>query len=204
MIDIAAQLAAIHREADSDAETVRMLVRRHYPAEPADVWAAITDPERVRRWFLPLTGDLRAGGSFRLEGNAGGDILDCAPPSLLRVTFGGPTSLVEVRLAAEGDGTSLELEHAVPVAMAGSVAGALFVGPGWDGALLGVGLYLAGEVADDPAAAASSPEAQRFSARSIERWVAVVEATGKATGEQVETGRAIAVAQFAPDLVAGG
>jgi len=51
------------------------------------------------RWFLPLHGDLREGGSFQLEGNAGGDILTCTPPQLLRVTFGhltSPTRLKEI------------------------------------------------------------------------------------------------------------
>jgi hypothetical protein len=28
-------------------------------------------PRAHRRWFLPVTGDLRVGGRFQLEGNAG-------------------------------------------------------------------------------------------------------------------------------------
>ncbi len=71
------------------------------------------------------------GGSFQLEGNAGGDILACEPPALLRVSFGGPTSVVQVRLTADGEHTDLVLEHSVPAAMAGSGAGAFYVGPGW-------------------------------------------------------------------------
>jgi hypothetical protein len=75
---------------------------------------------------MPISGDLRIGGTFQLEGNAGGEILACEPPRLLRVTFGGPTSVVEVRLTAEdGSGTVLELEHTVPIEMAQSGAGAL-------------------------------------------------------------------------------
>ena len=171
MIDLAQHLQAVHREvshAGADDEMVAVVMRRTYQAEIDDVWSAVTDPERVRRWFLPLTGDLRVGGSFQLEGNAGGDILDCARPDRLRVTFGGPDSVVELRLAAVDDGTTtLELDHRVPLAMAGSVAGSIFVGPGWDGAFLGLALYLAGEVADDPVAAANSPEAQEYSRRSV-------------------------------------
>ena len=63
-----------------------------------------------------------------------------------------------LRLAAEGEDTVLELEPSVPVAMAGSAAGALFVGPGWDGALRGLGLFVRGEAVGDPVAAAGSPE----------------------------------------------
>lgn len=74
---------------------------------------------------------LRAGGTFQTEGNAGGEIPRCEAPRLLRVTWGGETSVVELRLAPTGDiATTLELDHTVLIEMAGSGAGALFVGPG--------------------------------------------------------------------------
>ncbi|MGH8950190.1 MAG: SRPBCC domain-containing protein [Acidimicrobiia bacterium] len=204
MIDIASQLEAIHREvgkqAAGDGEVVAVLLRRTYPAQIHDVWDAITDPDRVERWFLPLSGELRPGGSFQLEGNAGGDILECAPPGLLRVTFGGPTSLVELRLSSDGaNATVLELEHSVPIEMAGSGAGALYVGPGWDGALLALGLFMSGEVADDPVAAAYSPEGLEFSKRSVETWIRVVEASATASSEEISAATEMALAQFAPD-----
>ena len=72
MIDIAHQISAIGRQvasADStDGETVTVTLQRQYPAEAADVWDALTDPERVRRWFLPLSGDLREGGAVPARG----------------------------------------------------------------------------------------------------------------------------------------
>lgn len=206
MIDIAQHLQATQREValrkeSGTAETVAVVLRRTYSADVKDVWNAVTDPERVRRWFMPLTGDLRVGGSFQLEGNAGGDILVCQPPSLLRVTFGGPDSVVELRLTPQGSRTVFELDHEVPLEMAGSGAGALFVGPGWDGALLAIGLYLAGEVADDPVAAANSAEAQEFSRASVLAWVSTVEQSGTADADQIEAGKQMGLAQFAPALV---
>lgn len=206
MIDIAHHLHATQREValrkeSGTVETVAVVLRRTYSADVEDVWNAVTDPERVRRWFMPLTGELRVGGSFQLEGNAGGDILVCEPPSLLRVTFGGPDSVVELRLTSQGPGrTVFELDHEVPLAMAGSGAGALFVGPGWDGALLAIGLYLSGEIADDPVAAANSTEAQKFSRASVEAWVSTVEDSGTADAEQIESARQMGLAQFAPEL----
>jgi uncharacterized protein YndB with AHSA1/START domain len=204
MIDIVRQLEAIHRHVDKrqleSGEGVGVLLRREYDATAEDVWDALTDPERVRRWFLPLHGDLKVGGSFQLEGNAGGDILKCEPPTLLRVTFGGPTSIVELRLTpGDGEVTVLELEHTVPIEIAGSGAGSLFVGPGWDGLLMGLGLYLRGEVPDDPVAAANSPETQEFNVGSIRAWAAVTEASGTATADEIASGTAMAYAQFAPD-----
>ncbi len=207
MIDIARHLSAVHREvaANPESETVRVLLRRSYDAEMDDVWSAVTDPERVRRWFLPLTGDLRVGGSFNLEGNAGGDILDCQPPRLLRVTFGGPTSIVELRLTSdvERDGaTVLELDHSVPLAMAGSAAGALYVGPGWDGAVMGLGLFLAGEEIDDPVAMANSLEVQEFSLQSLRLWAVIARESNAATEDEIAAATEVSAQQFAPALVA--
>jgi Activator of Hsp90 ATPase homolog 1-like protein len=160
----------------------------------------VTDPDRMKRWFMPISGDLRVGGSFQLEGNAGGEIISCEPPHLLRVTFGGPTSIVELRLSPDGDDeTVLELEHSVPLEIAQSVAGALFVGPGWDGAFLGLDLYLRGDVVDDPVAAANSPEAQAFSKESVQAWTAVVESSGAVGPDEIAAAREMSLAQFAPD-----
>jgi uncharacterized protein YndB with AHSA1/START domain len=185
----------------AEGEIVTVLLRRAYLANIEDVWDAITDPDRMKRWFMPVTGDLREGGTFQLEGNAGGQILNCDRPRRLKVTFGAETSLVEVRLAADGnDHTTLELEHSVPLEMAGSGAGSLYVGPGWDGALLGLGQFLRGEVADDPVAAANSPETQKFSKESIHVWTATVEASGTATSEEIVAAVKASEAQFTPDL----
>jgi uncharacterized protein YndB with AHSA1/START domain len=205
MIDIAGQLKAIHREVAKrpidSGEGVSVLLRRTYDAQIADVWDAMTDPGRIKRWFLPVSGDLRAGGTFQLEGNAGGDILTCEPPRLLKVTFGGPTILVELRLAADGDdSTVLELEHTVPIEMAGSGAGALYVGPGWDGAFLGLALFLSGEVIEDPVAAANSAEAQEFSRQSTYAWVTVVESSGTAFPDEIAAATEVSLAQFSPDI----
>jgi hypothetical protein len=87
MIDIASQLSAIHRQVeaqsptDGSGERVSVLLRRSYDAPIADVWDAVTQPDRIKRWFMPISGDLRPGGSFQLEGNAGGEILTCARPA---------------------------------------------------------------------------------------------------------------------------
>jgi uncharacterized protein YndB with AHSA1/START domain len=207
MIDIASQLKAIHRQveqqlpADGSGERVSVLLRRGYDAPIDDVWDAVTQPDRIKRWLMPISGELRVGGSFQLEGNAGGEILTCEPPRLLKVTFGAPTSIVEVRLTPDGDGdTLLELEHTVPIEIAQSGAGALYVGPGWDGALLGLGLFLRGEAVGDPVAAANSPEAQEFSRQSVHAWAEVVKDSGTATAEQLAGATEVSLAQFAPDL----
>jgi uncharacterized protein YndB with AHSA1/START domain len=205
MIDIQSQIEAIDREVTrregTSGEEVSVLINRTYDSAIDDVWEALTDPERVKRWFMPLSGDLRPGGAFQLEGNAGGDILECEAPSRLKVTFGGPTSLVELRLTPEGDDrTILELEHTVPIEMAQSGAGALFVGPGWDGGFVALDLYLRGQVADDPVAAANSPEGLELSRQAVDVWTEVVRGSGTATPEEIEFALQMSLAQFAPDM----
>jgi uncharacterized protein YndB with AHSA1/START domain len=205
IIDIAKEIYAISREVTQQhtesGETVAVTLERRYDADQADVWQAITDPDRVRRWFLPLTGDLHEGGNFQLEGNASGDIMTCEPPRHLMVTFGGESSIVDVQLSDDGQQTLLKLTHSVPIELAGSGAGALYVGPGWDGALLGLALHLAGEVIGDPVAAANSPEVQDFNISSVSQWVAAIEVSGTADADAISAAQQLSLAQFAPDLV---
>jgi uncharacterized protein YndB with AHSA1/START domain len=95
-------LGRFRRFWDSDTVTRTVVVRRAFPAPIEDVWDACTTAERISRWFMPVTGDLRLGGKYQLEGNAGGEMLNCEPPRLLRVTWvmgEGPASEVEMRLS---------------------------------------------------------------------------------------------------------
>jgi uncharacterized protein YndB with AHSA1/START domain len=113
-------LGETHREIGSrriaagEARTV--LIPGRYDAPIEDVWRACTEPEQLGNWFVPVTGDLRAGGTFPLQGSASGEILRCGPPRLLALAwgFGGPpVGQVELRLSpGEGGDTVLELEHA--------------------------------------------------------------------------------------------
>jgi uncharacterized protein YndB with AHSA1/START domain len=67
----------------------------------------------VSRWFLPIQGELRVGGSYQLEGNAGGTIEKCEPPRHFRVTWamGGAATWLTVTLSPDDSATLLELEH---------------------------------------------------------------------------------------------
>ena len=206
MRDLLDELAAAHRavarRTDAGGEIVSVQLRRSYDAAPEDVWDAVTDPARLARWFSPVTGELRVGGTFQVEGNAAGEVLECAPPQHLRVTWGGPTSVVDVRVAADGPRTVVALEHSVPIEIAQSGAGALFVGPGWDAGVLARALHLRGEDIGDPVAWESSLEVQRYSAAVIDAWSEVALASGTTTDGEVVVMAGMARAQFTPDLVA--
>ena len=139
--------------ADRDGREVRRLtLGRAYPTTTEDLWQALTDPERVPRWFLPLTGDLEVGGRYQLEGNAGGEVLACDPPRSLAVTweYGGQVSWVTVTLTPAGDGTRLELVHDVPADEHWNTYGPGAVGLGWEMGLRGLAEHVASGEAVDP------------------------------------------------------
>ena len=180
-IDIAAAIGAVTREVTSrerEGRTARVVVAtRTYDTTIDDLWDALTNAERIPRWFLPVSGDLRLGGRYQLQGNAGGEITRCEPPRHLALTWGmgGDVSWVTVTLAEDPkDGTRLELEHVAHVSdERWDQFGPGAVGVGWDGALMGLGRHLETGAANDPQAAMAwmgSPEGKDFMRRSSDSW----------------------------------
>ena len=211
MIDIVREIEAVQREVGSGriaagaGRAIRL--RRTYDAPIEDVWDALTTPERITRWFLPISGDYRVGGRYQFEGNAGGEILTCERPHRLAVTwvYGEVTSPsdvseVEVRLTSAGEGTTtLELEHtAIVPDDRWDQYGPGAVGVGWDGALLGLTLHLRGESVGDSMAWQVSDEGRDFFTRSSAAWGAANEAAG---ADPAAAARAVAntTAFYAPE-----
>ena len=189
-VDVAGAIGAMVREvrsAERDGQPVKVLVAaRTYDTTAEDLWDAFTSPERIPRWFLPISGDLRLGGRYQFQGNAGGLVEACEPPRRLAVTweFGGGVSWVVLTLAAApGGGTTLELEHTAPVppemwARFGPGA----VGVGWELGLMGLGLHLASGEANDPAAVAAwsaSEDGKSFVRASSQGWARAAVAGGE-------------------------
>ena len=40
----------------------RVTLQRRYDTTPEDLWDALTSPERLPRWLLPVSGELKLGG----------------------------------------------------------------------------------------------------------------------------------------------
>jgi uncharacterized protein YndB with AHSA1/START domain len=181
MIDVTEQINAVRREVGGrmlDAGQARVVtVSRSYPAELADVWDACTSPARIPRWFLPVSGELKEGGRYQLEGNAGGTVTRCDAPHGFDATWemGGDTSWIELRLTDEGNGrTRFRLEHIAHVDDAlWAQYGPGAVGVGWDSALIGLYLHLTTGRTVDPATVAEwsgSEEGHRFLIASSNAW----------------------------------
>lgn len=189
MIDVSQQLGATTREVGTGErdgrETRVVLATRTYPSPVEDVWDALTDPERLPRWFAPVSGDLRLGGRFQVENNAGGEVLVCEPTRVLEVTWemNGEPSWVVLTLTPEDGSTALELRHTahVPEEFWGTY-GPGAVGVGWELSLLGLALHLGSGEAVDPAEIATwsaSDEGRAYLGGSSAGWADAAVAGGE-------------------------
>ena len=91
---------------------------REYPTGVHDLWAALTEPDRIARWFDRVSGDLHAGGRVTVhfdDGPADFEVVTCDPPTTLATRWmhaGASHSVVTARLAPLApDRTRLVLEH---------------------------------------------------------------------------------------------
>lgn len=122
-----------------------------------DLWSALTDPDRLARWYGRVEGDLRPGGQFRLNIESAdldsiGRVHECEPPRRLSVTTreteesylrgqGVPPfdTSVDATLTAEGDQTVLVMEiRGMPL---DTIA---FYGAGWQIHAENLAAYLSG------------------------------------------------------------
>jgi uncharacterized protein YndB with AHSA1/START domain len=127
-----------------------------------DLWSAITDPERIARWYGRVEGDLAPGGEFRLfvddaDSDHVGRVEECEPPRRLRVTTretddsyqrgkGVPPydEVLEATLTADGNQTVLVIEvRGMPLDVVA------YYGAGWQIHAENLAGYLAGRERGD-------------------------------------------------------
>ena len=180
MIDVKEHISAVGRTVGTrtlEAGEARVVtITRTYDAPVDEVWDACTNIERIPRWFAPVTGDLRLGGRYQVQGNAGGTVERCDPPRSFAATweFGGQVSGIEVRVDPADGGAVLTLEHV------GHVDDEFWerfgpgaVGVGWELGLLGLAGHLGAPgvpAAAEGEAWAMSDEGREFSTLSAEGW----------------------------------
>ena len=91
-----------------------------YDTDVADLWSALTQPDRLARWLGEVEGDLRVGGQFKASFFASGwegtgRVEECDPPHSLRVVTQGTDApgehAIELTLTADGNHTVLVLEE---------------------------------------------------------------------------------------------
>jgi uncharacterized protein YndB with AHSA1/START domain len=190
MIDVTQQINSVRRTLGKrtlEAGEARVsTISQVYDTDIDDLWDVVTNSERIARWFLPVTGELKEGGSYQLEGNANGTVTRCDRPHGYSATweFAGEVSWIEVRLTPEGSGTRFLLEHVAHVKDEWwDQFGPGATGVGWDGALYGLAGYLAApdgpritpEQANDWA---MTDEGKSFMRQSSDKWAELAVAAG--------------------------
>jgi uncharacterized protein YndB with AHSA1/START domain len=110
-------------------DTASVQLVRDFSTDAADLWEAVSTPERVSRWFGRVEGGFAVGSPFTLhfdEGTADFEVVTCAPPSGASVRWkrSDGSSLVTVAVASTGTSSSrLVLDHVeVPLADAARYA----------------------------------------------------------------------------------
>jgi uncharacterized protein YndB with AHSA1/START domain len=116
-----------------------VVIERTFTAPATDVWAALTEPERLVRWIGTWSGD-PASGSVQFRMTAEGEdieaetvtVHECDPPRRLVLSWvaAGPAGAlwqVEVDLTEHAGVTTLTFAQRVPDTATGRD-----VGPGWE------------------------------------------------------------------------
>jgi uncharacterized protein YndB with AHSA1/START domain len=88
-----------------------------YATDIDDLWSALSEPERLKRWLAVVEGDTSIGGSFSARFTSGwegtGRVDLCEAPNRLVVTTFSDTdeTVMEATLTPEGTGTRLVIEE---------------------------------------------------------------------------------------------
>lgn len=187
LFDVARHMGAVTRavrDLEYEGAPARGVeLSRSFDTTPEDLWDALTTPARLARWFSTVTGDLRLGGRYAIQGNAEGTIRECDPPEFLSLTweFGGGVSWVEVRIAPEGSRSRMTLIHIAREDEHWDTFGPGAVGTGWDLGVLGLALHLQHPEREriDEMTFLSSPEGRSYTIGASEGWADAAIAGGE-------------------------
>jgi uncharacterized protein YndB with AHSA1/START domain len=197
-MDVASHLGAVARVVEDrivEAKPARVVIAsRAYATTLDDLWDALTNKERIPRWFLPIEGDLRLGGKYQLKGNAGGMVRACSPPKSFSLTweFDGQVTWVNIALAPTKAGeTRLTLEHIAHISDHWKQYGPGAVGIGWELGLFGLWRYIGGAMKEtfDEAAFGASPEGKAYIRGSGEGWIAADLKSGENKADATRRGQ---------------
>ena len=114
----------------------RLIVERRFSAPIDDVWASLTEPDRVARWYGGIEGELQPGSTIMVTMSAEEgapaepmQIIECeAPRRFLVETAGmGEPWRLEVELVESNGITTMRFTHHLPDGLS-----AVDFGPGWE------------------------------------------------------------------------
>jgi uncharacterized protein YndB with AHSA1/START domain len=102
----------------AEGEKGAVRVEDVYDTDAADLWRALTLPERLERWIATVRGELAPGGEFHIRFTSGwegpGRVVVCEAPRRLEVVTGQGAeeeTVIEAVLTPEGGVTRLVIEE---------------------------------------------------------------------------------------------
>ncbi len=125
---------------------------------PAEVWAALTDPDRTAAWAFRTSFEPRAGGAVTMSDGGAGEVLAWDEPHSLEYAWDGYGGRWQVRIAIaeHGDGAYLTFDHVAPDPNSPDIAA------GWHWHLDRLEHHLAGGTPDAVESDAHFEELQRL------------------------------------------
>lgn len=114
----------------------QLVIERTFAAPIEDVWASLTEPDRLARWYGIIAGELGEGRTFTvaLTAEEGADaeparILECDPPSgfVIETDVGGTVWHLSVELVESEGATTMTFIHSLADGLDVSD-----IGPGWE------------------------------------------------------------------------
>ena len=178
-IDVQTHLNATDRSVSfidrDDQPASEVTLSRVFDTTMLDLWDAVTSARRISLWAMPITGELKLGGRYQLEGNAGGTIETCEYLNHIGLTweFGEDTSWVDFRFThARGDRARLSLTHTAILSDFWDTYGPGAAGVGWEMAFLGLAMYTSDPNFEkpDPEEFAFSPDGKAMLTGSSNAW----------------------------------
>ncbi len=178
VIDVTQQIRDVERRVGSRSleagPTRTVTISQTYGTDIDDLWDACTNPERIPRWFLPITGELGSAVAISSRATRAGRSRSASRRNGLFATWeiGGDVNWIEVRLARAigADATRARAHRARRRRHVDAVRSGRR-GIGWDMALIGLVPHLAsGDPVDRESAMAwMTSEAGRNSSRRAAR-----------------------------------
>ncbi|PZR14548.1 MAG: polyketide cyclase [Archangium gephyra] len=196
-VNIARHLGAVQRQTGTrskDGKLARFITAsRVFDTTPEEVWDAISNPERIPRWFLPVKVELEGGRTFSFEDAAHGQLEACEAGHRLSFTweFAGDIGWIDVTLHQEHRHTRITVEHVAFVSdEQWQKFGPGLLGLGWEQTLLRLAVHLDSGVAVVPGPFLEwlqTPNGKQFIQGASDAWA---EAAVKANGDPVEAHQA--------------
>lgn len=148
MTTIATPTGAVIR----DGHGMRLEYVRTYPDPIERVWAAVTDPDELAKWYGTWRGD-PASGTVELASDEGGgeykpvEIVECRPPRRVAIVLQTPYGPWPISITlSESDGvTTLVFVHRLA-----EPYDATSIGPGWHYYLDRLGATISGGAMPEP------------------------------------------------------